>query len=124
MALTDTAIRNAKPQAKPYKLTDEKGLFLLVQPSGGKLWRFKFRVDGRDEKGQPKRVEKKVGFGTYPDQRDQGVRPLAEVYRTRCHHHARARPDPDHGQPSALASPTSCWSRRSAPCSARSSSLR
>lgn len=45
MALTDTTIRNAKPQAKPYKLTDEKGLFLLVQPSGGKLWRFKFRTD-------------------------------------------------------------------------------
>ncbi|MFY7835206.1 MAG: tyrosine-type recombinase/integrase [Novosphingobium sp.] len=67
MALTDTAIRNAKPQAKPYKLTDEKGLFLLVQPSGGKLWRFKFRVDGRDEDGQPKRIEKKVGFGTYPE---------------------------------------------------------
>jgi hypothetical protein len=42
MALTDTAIRNAKPKAMPYKLADEKGLFLLVQPSGGKLWRFKF----------------------------------------------------------------------------------
>lgn len=35
MALTDTTIRNAKPLAKPYKLTDEKRLFLLVQPSGG-----------------------------------------------------------------------------------------
>lgn len=67
MALTDTAIRNAKPQAKPYKLADEKGLFLLVQPSGGKLWRLKFRVDGRDEQGNPKRIEKKVGFGAYPD---------------------------------------------------------
>jgi hypothetical protein len=39
----------------------------VVQPSGGKLWRFKFRVDGRDENGHPKRVEKEVGFGTYPD---------------------------------------------------------
>ncbi|MDR6512493.1 integrase [Novosphingobium capsulatum] len=67
MALTDTAIRNAKPQAKPYKLADEKGLFLLVQPSGGKLWRLKFRVDGRNEQGNPKRIEKKVGFGAYPD---------------------------------------------------------
>ena len=45
MALTNTAIRNAKPTTKPYKLADEKGLFLLVQPSGGMLWRFKFRVD-------------------------------------------------------------------------------
>ena len=67
MALTNTAIRNAKPQAKPYKLTDEKGLFLLVQPSGGMLWRFKFRIDGRDEAGNPKKVEKKLGLGTFPD---------------------------------------------------------
>ncbi|HMP56949.1 MAG TPA: integrase arm-type DNA-binding domain-containing protein [Novosphingobium sp.] len=67
MALTDTAVRNAKPKAKPYKLADERGLFLLVQPSGGRLWRFKFRVDGRDEDGQPKRIEKKIGFGSYPD---------------------------------------------------------
>jgi len=62
MALTNTAIRNAKPQAKPYKLTDEKGLFLLVQPSGGMLWRFKFRIDGRDDAGNPKKVEKKLGL--------------------------------------------------------------
>ena len=36
--LTDTAIRNARPKAKPYKLTDERGLYLFVTPSGGKLW--------------------------------------------------------------------------------------
>ena len=41
-----------------YKLADALGLFLLVQPSGGKLWRLKYRVDGR---------EKKLGFGTYPE---------------------------------------------------------
>lgn len=58
MALTDTAIRNAKPRSKPYKLSDSLGLFVLVQPSGGKLWRLKYRFDGR---------EKKLGFGTYPD---------------------------------------------------------
>ena len=81
MALTDTTIRNAKPQAKPFKLTDEKGLFLLVQPSGGKLWRFKFRVDGRDEKGQPKRVEKKVGFGTYPEVNLKDARRLRDDAR-------------------------------------------
>ncbi len=34
MPLTDTALRNAKPQTKPYKLADGGGLFLLVQPSG------------------------------------------------------------------------------------------
>lgn len=58
MALTDSAIRNAKPKEKPYKLGDAGGLFLLVQPSGGKLWRLKYRIDGR---------EKKLGLGTYPE---------------------------------------------------------
>lgn len=58
MALTDTAIRTAKPRPKPYKLSDSLGLFVLVQPTGGKLWRLKYRVDGR---------EKKLGFGTYPE---------------------------------------------------------
>jgi integrase len=58
MPLTDVAIRSAKPREKPYKLADAAGLFLLVQPSGGKLWRLKYRIDGR---------EKKLGFGTYPD---------------------------------------------------------
>lgn len=58
MALTDVAIKNAKAREKPYKLGDAGGLFLLVQPSGGKLWRMKYRVDGR---------EKKLGIGIYPD---------------------------------------------------------
>lgn len=58
MALTDVAIRNAKPRAKPYKMGDALGLFLLVQPTGGKLWRVKYRVDGK---------EKKLGIGTYPE---------------------------------------------------------
>ena len=58
MALTDVAIRNAKPRDKPYKLHDAKGLFVLVQPTGSKLWRLKYRFDGR---------EKKLGLGTYPE---------------------------------------------------------
>lgn len=58
MALTDTSIRNAKPGPKPKKLFDERGLFLLVQPSGGKLWRLKYRYLGK---------EKKLSLGTYPD---------------------------------------------------------
>jgi integrase len=58
MALTDIKIRNAKRGAKPYKLYDERGLFLLVQPSGGKLWRLKYRFLGK---------EKKLSLGIYPD---------------------------------------------------------
>ncbi|RED17711.1 tyrosine-type recombinase/integrase [Parasphingopyxis lamellibrachiae] len=58
MALTDTKIRNAKHGAKPIKLFDERGLFLLLQPSGGKLWRLKYRILGK---------EKKLSLGIYPD---------------------------------------------------------
>lgn len=58
MPLTDVAVRAAKPKEKPYKLADERGLFLLVNPSGSKYWRWKFRVDGK---------EKLLSFGTYPD---------------------------------------------------------
>ena len=58
MPLTDTAIRTAKPTEKPYKLADEKGLFILVNPNGSKWWRLKFRIAGK---------EKLLSFGTYPE---------------------------------------------------------
>src|SRR4051794_32338705 len=44
MALTDTSIRALKPREKPYKVADERGLYLLVTPSGGRLWKLKFRT--------------------------------------------------------------------------------
>lgn len=46
--LTDAKLRAVKPTEKPYKLSDGGGLFLLVQPSGGKLWRWKYRIDGKE----------------------------------------------------------------------------
>jgi integrase len=58
MPLNDVAIRVAKPGVKPIKLSDERGLFLLIQPSGGKLWRLKYRIGGK---------EKKLSLGCYPD---------------------------------------------------------
>ncbi|WP_137753870.1 integrase arm-type DNA-binding domain-containing protein [Sphingopyxis sp. L1A2A] len=58
MALTDLAIRNAKPGPKPIKLADGAGMFLLVTPAGGKLWRLKYRIDGR---------EKLLAIGAYPE---------------------------------------------------------
>lgn len=58
MALTDIAIRNAKPGVKAVKLTDGGGMFLLITPAGGKLWRLKYRVEGR---------EKLLAIGAYPE---------------------------------------------------------
>jgi integrase len=47
--LTDTAVRNAKKaKGKPYKLTDAKGLYLEVKPTGSKLWRYRYRIDGKE----------------------------------------------------------------------------
>jgi len=50
MALTDTAIRNAKPQASEYKLTDGEGFYLLITRSVGKLWPLKFRMGCKERK--------------------------------------------------------------------------
>ena len=58
MALTDTAIRNAKPKEKPYKIADSQGLYLLVNPRGSKLWRVKYRMNG---------AERKLALGAYPE---------------------------------------------------------
>lgn len=58
MALTDTAVRAAKPKEKAYKLHDARGLFLLINKNGSKWWRFRYRYQGR---------EKQLSVGTYPD---------------------------------------------------------
>jgi integrase len=57
MALTDAAIRNAKPSDKPQKLFDSEGLHLFISPNGGKLWRLKYRHLGK---------EKLLSLGAYP----------------------------------------------------------
>src|SRR2546430_7735360 len=57
-SLSDTRVRGAKPRERPYKLFDERGLYLLVTPTGGRLWRLKYRVHRR---------EKLISLGTYPD---------------------------------------------------------
>jgi len=61
-SLSAVRVRDAKPREKPYKLFDERGLYLLVRPSAdqyqGRLWRFRYRVNG---------VEKLLALGTYPD---------------------------------------------------------
>ena len=56
--LTAVQINAAKPAAKAYKLSDSGGLYLLVQPTGAKLWRYKFRLGG---------VEGLDALGSYPE---------------------------------------------------------
>ena len=46
--LTDTKIRNTKKSNKPIKLTDSSGLYLEVRPSGSKLWRYRYRIAGKE----------------------------------------------------------------------------
>lgn len=58
MPLTDTKLRTVKPQDKPYKITDEKSLYLLVDVCGGKWWRFDYRFGGK---------RKTLSMGVYPD---------------------------------------------------------
>ncbi len=74
--LSDMKIQKIKAQDKPITLFDGGGLFLLITPSGGKLWRFKYRFNGK---------EKKIAFGAYPTislldarhKRDEAKRQLA-----------------------------------------------
>jgi len=76
MALTDTAVRKAKPREKPYKIADERGMYLEVMPNGSKCWRLKYRFQGK---------EKRLALGVYPDvslidareRRDQARKRLA-----------------------------------------------
>ena len=59
MPLTDTIIKNAKPLPdKAYKIPDEKGMYLLVNPNGAKYFRLKYRFEGK---------EKVLALGVYPD---------------------------------------------------------
>jgi integrase len=48
MPLTDAKIRNTKPGEKPIKLTDGGGLYLEVRPTGAKLWRYRYRIGGKE----------------------------------------------------------------------------
>lgn len=58
MPLTDNQVRKAASRDKEWKLADEKGLYLAVTPAGSKLWRLKYRMNGK---------EKKLAIGPYPE---------------------------------------------------------
>ncbi len=57
MSLNDSKIRNLKPSAKPFKVSDSHGLYLLVNPGGSRLWYLKYRIN---------RKESRLGLGSYP----------------------------------------------------------
>ncbi len=58
MALTVKQIENAKPKDKKYSLSAGKSLFLVVSPAGGKLWKYRYRIDGKASE---------YSMGSYPD---------------------------------------------------------
>ncbi|RDS85012.1 DUF4102 domain-containing protein [Dyella monticola] len=70
--LTDAFVRSVKPSARPQKLSDGGGLHLLVTPTGGRYWRYNYRVAGK---------QKTLALGVYPDVR------LAQARA--CHQEAR-----------------------------------
>lgn len=74
MSLNDSKIRNLKPSAKPFKVSDSHGLYLLVNPGGSRLWYLKYPIN---------RKESRLGLGSYPDvsladarQQRDGIRKL------------------------------------------------
>ncbi len=56
--LSDAKVRNAKARKTPYKLSDDRGLYLLIAPAGGKWWRVNYRFGGK---------QKTLSMGVYPD---------------------------------------------------------
>ena len=58
MPLTETRLRALKAKDKPYKVADQRGLYVEVTPAGGKLWRFRYRIG---------KIEKKLSIGSYPE---------------------------------------------------------
>ena len=70
--LTEARIRSAKPRPTPYKLSDGRGLYLLISPAGGRLWRVRYRYAGR---------ENMLGVGAYPEVSLRAARERAEDAR-------------------------------------------
>lgn len=57
MPLSDARLRSLTPKNRAYKVADFEGLFVLVKPTGSRLWRMKYRFAGK---------EKLLSFGAYP----------------------------------------------------------
>jgi hypothetical protein len=91
MPLTDTAIKNAKPTDKPYKMQDEKGMYLLVHSNGSKYFRYDYRFAGK---------RKKLALGAYPvtslkearDKRDTAKKQIEGRLQTQATHEKQQKP--------------------------------
>ena len=103
MPLTDTKIRGAKPSVKLQKLTDSHGLYLEVRPSGAKLWRYRYRIAGKEnlyalgEYCQPPSGESVDGA---KERRKSGRFTLSEARqeRDRCRGLVKQRIHPSHAR--------------------------
>ncbi|EPB4205323.1 tyrosine-type recombinase/integrase [Yersinia enterocolitica] len=95
MSLNDTKIRSLKSSAKPFKVSDSHGLYLLVNPGGSRLWYLKYRIN---------RKESRLGLGAYPDvsladarQQRDGIRKLLaqniNPAQQRCAERATSSPE-------------------------------
>ena len=71
MPLSDTAARGAKPKDRPFKLADEKGLYLLIK-TAGKYWRFDYRYEGK---------RRTLALGVYPEVSLKAARETRDVAR-------------------------------------------
>ena len=72
MSLTDTRCKGAKPKEKDYKISDEKGLYMIIKITGAKWWRFDYTFDGK---------RKTLSLGTYPDISLKIARERRDEYR-------------------------------------------
>lgn len=77
MLLTDISVKRAAPKDKRYMLSDHRGLYLEVLPSGKKSWRFRYQLDGK---------EKKITMGTYPEFSLLEARQMVDEMRRRVAH--------------------------------------
>jgi integrase len=102
MPLNDPTIRNAKADTKQRKIYDSGGLYLLVTPNGGKWWRFKYRLGGK---------EKLLSLGTYPqvslrdarDERDKTKKLLRSRIDPSAERKAVKQTESGHGSLDAVA---------------------
>lgn len=76
MALTEMAVKKAKPLEKQQKISDGGGLYLLIHPNGGKYWQMAYRFEGK-QKTLSLGIYPEVGLAQARDRRDEARKLLA-----------------------------------------------